>query len=92
MTKAQRHKYYRTALRIVKKDVKNCICWSLEVATNFKKKRSDFPEFMRYRPNNWVTMWMKWWPFNKRGQKNRIEILNKIIKETAPKTRRGRSS
>jgi hypothetical protein len=85
--KALRLRIYKEALEIIKrKDYITGFCFALRkvlyVPTNgylsgYKIKKY-YPELEKYRPNDYCIYWFK---RDEQGQKKRIKILKKIIKE-----------
>lgn len=87
LTKSQRHKYYKEALQIARKDVTNNVCYCLWVAVGYRipfTQLTVFTEFYRYKPKG-KPVYDVWWPRTKRGQASRIAALKACIAETKPK-------
>lgn len=90
MTKAQRHKYYKKALKIFELGSYSGVCFLLCIATGDVSRLAqdrildEFPEFANKKPRNKISNNF-WWPFTPAGNKKRLSALNQCIKETEPK-------
>jgi hypothetical protein len=95
-TKAERHRIYKNALQLLLRKIQSqcetalcCDCIYISAYTIYRQniRVTDFPvffpEFSSQRPAG-VSYADVWFPLTENGNKQRIELLTKIIEETKP--------
>lgn len=94
-TNSQRLRIYKYALSKIENNEKSYICDCIWLFVNKEygifldsvEVRRQFPEFSSQRPKKLFDREIgSWWSIKERGRRKRIEVLNKCIESTKPKS------